>query len=52
MAASLEAYADDSTPRQVRHLKEQAERVNLTATRYRSKTLAFFSIAAPLGAGQ
>jgi hypothetical protein len=34
MAASLEAYADDNTPRQVRHLKEQADRVNLTATRY------------------
>jgi hypothetical protein len=34
MAASLEAYADDNTPRQVRHLKEQADRLNLTATRY------------------
>jgi hypothetical protein len=36
MAASLEAYADDNTPRQVRHLKEQADRVNLTATRYKT----------------
>jgi hypothetical protein len=34
MARSLEAYADDNAPRQVRHLKEQADRVNLPATRY------------------
>ena len=39
MAASLEAYADDNTPRQVRHLKEQADRVNLTATRYSGSLL-------------
>jgi hypothetical protein len=39
MAASLEANADDNTPRQVRHLKEQADRVNLTATRYNGSLL-------------
>src|SRR5215208_6424112 len=43
MAASLEAYADDNTTRQVRHLKEQADRVNLTATRYRSRRINAFS---------
>ena len=35
MVASLEAYAEDNGPWQVRHPKEQADRVNLIATRCR-----------------
>jgi len=34
MKASLEAYAEDNAPHQVCHPKEQADRVNLNATRY------------------
>ncbi len=30
----LDAYAEDNAPRQMRHAKEQAGRVNQTATRY------------------
>jgi hypothetical protein len=33
MVASLEAYAEDNGPWQVRHPKKQADRVNLIATR-------------------
>src|SRR5215210_4925820 len=40
MKASLEAYAEDNAPHQVCHPKEQADRVNLTATRYRAHSPA------------